>query len=175
MLTETHTRAADRPSAENARAKRGLDAFAGTWKTEGYQYAGTFGPDAGVTAHETYEWLTGGKFLIHRLEGSRGATPMACIEIIEREASGDVYAMHTFYDEGTSQVWRLTETDDGNWITAADWTTPDGSKRQVRCVQHFEDGGRTRTATWQSSSDGTTWETFWKVTSTKANAGTVTK
>jgi hypothetical protein len=170
MIPETHTRASSgRGFSQDARDERGLEVFVGTWKTEGQQYAGAFGPDAEVTARETYEWLTGGKFLIHRLEGSLGGAPMACIEIIGHDLSSDTYRMHTFYNEGTSQVWRLVESDDGNWIISADWPTPDGSKRQVRCVHHFEDGGKTRTGTWQSSSDGTTWDTFWKVTSTKVN------
>jgi hypothetical protein len=153
--------------SSDARAQRGLDVFVGTWKTVGEQYEGAFGAAAPVTARETYEWLNGEKFLIHRFEGRLGNFPMACIEIIEAAPSEDAHRMHTFYNDGRSQVWRLVETDDGNWIVSADCPTPDGAKRKVRCVQHFENGGTTRIGTWQSSADGTTWETFWKVTSTK--------
>ena len=49
-----------------------LGPFVGRWTTTGRQYTGPFGPEAEFTATESFEWLTGGYFLIHRLEGRLG-------------------------------------------------------------------------------------------------------
>jgi hypothetical protein len=151
-----------KPGSEHGR----LDVFVGTWKTEGQQYEGAFGGAAKVSAEETYEWLPGGLFLVHRLAGRIGGAEMACIEIIESDRAEGRYRMHSFYNDGRSQEWQLTEHD-GSWIISSDWLTTDGTKRKVRCTQRLENGGKTRTGKWESSADGTTWTTFWDVTSTK--------
>src|SRR5450432_4171904 len=46
-----------------------LNVFAGKWLTNGQQHQGAVGPAAKITAVETYEWLPGERFLIHRFEG----------------------------------------------------------------------------------------------------------
>lgn len=56
--------------------------FVGKWNLEGRQLEGIVGPAAKVAAVQTYEWLTGGFFLIHRFEGRVGNGEAACIEII---------------------------------------------------------------------------------------------
>jgi hypothetical protein len=166
MVPLTHNRSAHGGDRAGTSVQRGLDPFVGIWSTEGRQYAGAFGPAARVLARESFRWLTGGRFLVHRLEGLLGAVRMACIDVIERQPFSSGYRMDTFYHDGRSQIWHLEERA-GTWIIRADWPLPGGAKRKVRCMQQFDNGGDRRTATWESSSNGTKWETFWNVISTK--------
>ena len=146
--------------------QRRLDVLVGSWKMEGQQYEGDAGSAAKIRAEETFEWLPGGMFLVHRLVGRIGDAEMACIEIIESDRAAGRYRMHTFYNDGNAQDWQLAEQD-GGWLITGDWPMPDGSKRHVRCTQRFEKGDELRTAKWESSEDGTRWTTFWDTTSTR--------
>jgi hypothetical protein len=149
------------------RNQRKLAPFVGTWRVEGRQYEGVFGHAAQVSAEETFEWLPGGQFMIHRFSGKLGGSEMACVEIIESDPeSGGGFPVHTFYNDGHSQEFHLSERG-REWILDTTWTSPESSPRRVRCVQRFENDARTRSARWDSSTDGVAWETFWDVTATK--------
>src|SRR5688500_6115 len=63
-----HAAAHAAPDMEHER----LDAFIGKWHMEGQQLAGPAGPAASISALQTYEWLDGGQFLIHRFDGHVG-------------------------------------------------------------------------------------------------------
>jgi hypothetical protein len=59
-----------------------LNVFVGTWHMEGQQCEGPIGPAANIRAVETYEWLPGEFFLVHRFEGRVGDVEAGCLEII---------------------------------------------------------------------------------------------
>lgn len=42
-----------------------------------------------------------------------------------------------------------------------------GRAAQVRCTVRFAGGGDAMTGTWEMSSDGSDWQTFWDVRSTR--------
>ncbi|HMI91619.1 MAG TPA: nuclear transport factor 2 family protein [Polyangiales bacterium] len=142
-----------------------LEPFVGDWALTGRQLPGPFGPAADISARESFAWLQGGKFLVHRFDGRLGDHPMACIEMVEPDSQHDGYRLHAFYDDGRVQQWQQT-TRDGLWITNGDWPSEEGSMK-VRCTQRFEDDGKTRSARWERSRDGQRWETFWEVTAAK--------
>jgi hypothetical protein len=150
-----------RPGPEHKR----LQVFVGKWHMEGQQYDGPFGPAAKVTAVKTYEWLTGGFFVVHRLDGRLGDHEMACIEIIGQDASSQSYVTHTFYNDGNTKVWQVREVG-GTWTSTADWQKADESLN-VRCTTVFTDAGQTMTAHWEYSSDGSNWQPFMDVKATK--------
>jgi hypothetical protein len=152
--------------AESGHDLKRLDPFVGTWRIEGRQYEGPLGHAANVNAEETFEWLPGGQFLIHRLRGRLGEAEMACVEIIEGDPAIGDYPVHTFYGDGRSRDFRLSEHD-REWILDTARTNSEAPDRLVRCIQRFENGGKTRSARWDSSADGVVWQTFWDVTATK--------
>jgi hypothetical protein len=154
-------------STRPTRDQRRLEVFVGNWQMEGQQFDSLFGGQAEVTAEESFEWLPGGMFLIHRLVGRLGAAEMACIEVIDADRMPGGYRVHTFYNDGRSQDWLLTENDD-NWTISADWSLPDGSKQMVRCTQRFGKAGTTRKGIWEVSTNGK-WKTFWEVTARKVS------
>ncbi|HEX6738032.1 MAG TPA: DUF1579 family protein, partial [Vicinamibacteria bacterium] len=81
------TRIEHRTPAAPGAAHRRRELFVGSWKMEGRQHAGPFGPAARITATESFEWLQGGFFLVHRLEGRLESEPIACIEVMGHDAA----------------------------------------------------------------------------------------
>lgn len=169
MTTSVETGAPYAGATSRVLAPQDLELFVGDWETEGEQYESTMGRADRITARERYEWLVGGKFLVHRFEGMLGTSPIACVEMIEHDASPPGHRVQTFYNDGHVQTWLLAPRY-GEWITTADWQLADGSKRKVRCIAHFDEDQATRSAVWESSRDGRNWERFWRVTSRKTGA-----
>jgi hypothetical protein len=162
---ETKSKAHAQPSRPGPEHRR-LDVFVGKWNMEGEQYEGPVGPAAKVTAVQTYEWLTGGFFLVHRFEGRVGEAEAACIEIIGHDASSRSFFLRSFYNDGKTNEWQAREQD-GSWMLTGEWQIG-GKAMQVRCTIRFSDAGNTMTGKWEHSSDGSKWQTFWDVRATKA-------
>ena len=145
---------------------RRLEAFVGRWRKVGRALDSPFGPAARVTADETYEWLPGGFFLIHRLDGRLGDGEIACLETIGYDTSSGRYPVHSFYDNGTSNVWQASERG-GTWTLTGDWKLEGGSF-PVRCTTVFDRSGDAMTGKWEYSRDGSAWTLFWDTTLTRA-------
>ena len=145
---------------------RKLAVFVGTWNLRGRQFETPSGRAAEITGTETYEWLTGGLFLIHRFEARLGNAQAACIEITGYDPSTRRYPTHTFYNDGQIADWQLQEQGEG-WLITGKWSKG-GEEALVRCTVELGDEGNSRTSTWQSSSDGRNWDTFWEVMATRA-------
>lgn len=152
------------PDVEHER----LEAFVGRWHMEGRQLAGPVGPGATIDALQTYEWLPGGQFLIHRLDGRIGDAPAACVEIIGFEPERRYYRAHTFYHNGQTNVWDI-EHRNGRWLAFGDWTAGERCLK-LRCTTTFDDDGKTMHGKWEHSTDGLSWQTFWEVSARKVIA-----
>jgi len=143
-----------------------LEPLVGKWHTEGQQFEGPLGPAAPFVAVETFEWLDGGQFLVHRLDGHFGRQPAACVEVLGKRAEGELFAQ-TFYNDGNRNDWVVKA--DGRVLS---WTGtwPQGSPKplHVRYTVSFEDAGNTLVGRWEQSGDGQTWHSFLEARSTKA-------
>jgi hypothetical protein len=158
--------AADEPAKVSGSEPASLEAFVGKWTTEGQAHDSPFGPASRITAVESYEWLPGGLFLIHRLEGHLGNQPMACLEMTCTDAAHQRYAVQSFYNDGKTNEWRAQMHDD-TWISTGNWTS-EGKTTTVRCTSVFSDNGTTLIGKWEYSRDRLTWTLFWDTTSRKA-------
>jgi hypothetical protein len=143
-----------------------LDVFVGNWTLEGQQYDGPFGPDAKIVGVESYEWLTGGFFLVHRLGGRLDTTELACIEIIGFDESSKSYPRYTFYSNGRTNEWQSRESDSG-WTVIGDSVLGEKSLK-IQCTISFDESAKEMTSKWEYSSDGSDWKTLWDVKSTRA-------
>lgn len=142
-----------------------LNVFVGRWKMEGLQRDSPLGPAAEIDAVETYEWLPGGFFLIHRIDGTLGDRELACIEVTGYDASRRLYTLHTFYVDGTSNQWQARELD-GTWTYTGTWQAT-GERMQVRCTQVFNEARNASTSKWEYSTDGSQWQVFWDLRAIK--------
>ncbi len=142
-----------------------LDVFSGRWLTTGHQHAGPVGPDARITATETYEWLNGNRFLVHKFDGKVGDNTTAFIEIIGRDTSNDDYFVQTYSDNGVINRWHLHERDRA-WLLTGKWRLED-NESDVRCTMVFSDDGTAMAAKWEYHAGGSDWKTFWDVEARK--------
>jgi len=145
-----------------------LNVFAGKWLTNGQQHQGPVGPAAKITAVETYEWLPGECFLVHRFEGRVGDEPAVCLEVIGRDAANEDYPVHTFYHNGMSTQWRLHERD-GAWYMTGQWDIG-GKRADVRCTLVLSDDGKAMAGKWEYADPDHAWHTFWDVEARKVTA-----
>lgn len=54
---------------------------------------------------DTYEWLPGGFFLIHRVDGRMGEAEVTAIEIIGFDASIQAYLTRSFDNQGNAGTY----------------------------------------------------------------------
>jgi hypothetical protein len=118
-----------------------------------------------VKAVETYEWLTGRGFLVHRFEGRIGDEPTASIELIGTTTGDDKgFPVHTFYGNGVAGTWRLQERGPMTWVLTG--TQPvAGKDAKVRCT--IIDAGDTLTGRWEYTMNGSDWQPSWDVKSVR--------
>jgi hypothetical protein len=144
-----------------------LNVFVGKWNIEGKQYDGAFGPAAKINTVETYEWLTGGLFLIHRLNGNVGEQQIACIEIIGYDEKNNSYPTHSFYNDGRTNEWQSHE-ENGIWTLTGN-SEAAGKPIKVRSTTLFSNGNNSIAIKWEKSNDGLKWEIFWDINATKVS------
>ena len=147
-----------------------LKPFTGKWLTTGQQYQSAVGPAAKITAVETYEWLPGDRFLIHRFDGLVGDEPAVCIEVIGRDAANEDYPVHTFYNNGVTAKWLLHERN-GAWLLTGHWDIA-GKLTDVRCTLVFSDSGEAMAGRWEHAvkNGSTHWVPFWEVEARRVRA-----
>jgi hypothetical protein len=150
-------------------AAPGLEALrplVGKWHTEGQQIEGPLGPQSPFVAVETFEWLDGGHFLVHRLDGKFGQKPAACIEVWGRNEAGELFA-HTFYNDGNTNDWQIRETSSA-LVLSGSWSKGSGPTFKLRYTARVIEGGNTLDGKWEQSRDGESWTTFMETRATKA-------
>ena len=152
--------------AEPGAGHERLKVWLGTWHTTGRQHEGPVGPAAEITAVETFEWATGRFFLVHRFDGKVGDNDASCIEITGYDPQSESYSAHTYYSNGLTNDWRLHERD-GTWTLTGDWDLAE-TKAKTRCTTAFSANGAVMTGRWEMSVEGGEWQTFWDVSSTRA-------
>ncbi|MED1801389.1 DUF1579 family protein [Brevibacillus porteri] len=106
-----------------------LNVFVGKWMTEGLITESPSGPAVKLKAIDTYEWLPGGFFLIHHVDGLIGDKEVKTIEIIGYDASNQVYFTHAYDNHGSmasyyanllGRDWKIT----GNTEAVSPWLRP---------------------------------------------------
>ncbi|MER5337043.1 DUF1579 family protein [Micromonospora sp. NPDC002717] len=86
-------------------ALRRLDYLVGTWKLSGKTEAGPMGPPAELSGTETFEWLEGGFFLVHRWNcamdlGPAGKVPDVGYEFFDYDPETQKFRTHYFSSFG---------------------------------------------------------------------------
>lgn len=130
-----------------------LNVFVGTWKTEGLIKSSPSGPAAKLKATDTYEWLPGGFFLIHHVDGFMGEEEVKTIEIIGYDASSRMYSTHSYDNRGNIGVYQAN-------LLGADWTIMGKSER---FTGKFSDDGNTLSGNWELSGDGESWDSWMEI------------
>ena len=121
-----------------------LNAATGTW-----QSTGSMRTDDGlvqVTGTDTYEWLPGKQFMIHKADVTVGGDKVDVIEIIgEFDDTKQACAMHAFQSDGSHGVMWASLTKDGNLLFAGD---------DIRATLTVEPAGTAMNALWERMESG---------------------
>ncbi|MEU4703759.1 DUF1579 family protein [Nonomuraea dietziae] len=129
--------------------RRPLDALAGHWRSRGQTVATASEPAIDVAGTDTYTWLAGGHFLIHRVDVRMGEERVEVIEMIgPYDEASRTCPMRSFDSHG-GFVTMLARVDDGGV-----WTFEGETERATLTIA--EDGGA-MAAAWERRGEDATW------------------
>lgn len=133
---------APRPSRPGPEHER-LAPFVGRWRTEGQVLATASAPAAEIIGTDSYEWVPGRFFLLHRVHVRIGGERVEAVEIIGWDGAGGRYFAHSFDSRGDAVTMHAVERD-GVWTFTGD---------AERFTGGFGDGGETLSGTWERRED----------------------
>lgn len=85
-----------------------LQPFIGIWKTEGEIIATNNSPAIPINGTDSYEWLPGGYFVMHKIDIIMGDQQVEAIEVIGYNSDTNQFAMHYFGYKGSTAVMYAT-------------------------------------------------------------------
>jgi hypothetical protein len=133
-----------------------LDVFVGVWRM-----TSSFAPEGeGPEAETSFEWLEGRRFLVQRWRVEHPAAPDG-IAVIGWDDERGTYLQHYFDSRGVARAYEMSFAD-GVWKL---WRIVPGFSQ--RFAGTFDESGDTIAGTWESSSDGSTWERDFDLTYTR--------
>ena len=133
-------------SPQRSAAHRKLDVFVGNWHAVGTSY-GEGPAGAPWTSDESYEWLPGGFFLLHRWKAMTGQKEFIGTEILGYDEAEGGYFTRFFDNSGFHPEYRASVDGDV-------WTF---SEPQTRATVTVEDGGKRMRFAWQWRNGGSEW------------------
>ena len=116
-----------------------LAAFLGRWKTAGRVLPGDSGPGFPFAGTDTYEWVPGGYFLLHRVDVDMGGERVQALEIIGWDAQREAYFARSYDHQGNVGEMQATVRD-GTWTFRGD---------AERFTGAFSDDGATLGGRWE--------------------------
>jgi hypothetical protein len=122
---------------------RRLEVFVGNWDTEGTITKSPFGPRVRFRALDSYQWVPGGFFLLHRWDAHMPDGRTQGIEVIGYDAAKGTYTLRSFDSAGNTEI--MTGT-----VTGDTWTF---EGKTLRFRGGFRDGGNTLAGMWEQRSD----------------------
>jgi hypothetical protein len=164
----SHPNSAPTPSPETQR----LGALVGRWRSEGHIVGD---PAVPITGTDSYEWLPGGFFLLHRVDVVIGEQPVQALELIgEYDPATDAFLARAYDNLGNVTLMRAKVDEQGVW------TFSGGSDvAPVAQPSDAEGGGAVRStltisadrsrmaARWERSDDGASWRPWMDMTFTR--------
>lgn len=123
-----------------------LDIFTGAWKTTGEIKATETTPAIPIEGTDTYEWLPGGWFLLHRVDVRMGDEQIDSVEIIGYDPSTGKYPMHYFGYQGSTGVMHAA-VNENTWTFTGETERFTGS---------FNESGDVISGKWERL-DGSDW------------------
>ena len=116
-----------------------LNIFVGTWHTVGEILGGEAGEPMALRATDTYEWLPGGYFLIHHVDGTVDGQPVQTLEVIGHDPERGDYFSQSYDNAGSVASYRA-RLEGGRWQIIGEHERFDGE---------FAEGGRVLRGQWE--------------------------
>ena len=97
-----------------------------------------------LRATDTYEWLPGGYFLLHRVDGTMGGHPVQALEVIGYDPERGDYFSQSYDNTGSTASYRA-RLEGERWQIIGERERFDG---------RFTEGGRVLRGRWERLADG---------------------
>lgn len=134
-----------------------LNKFAGKWNTTGTIPASGSSPEIRISGTDTYEWLPGGFFLLHKVAVLVGDDKNDTFEIIGFDKQRNLYTMQHYDNKGNSGFMTAFYKD-GIWTFLGD---------KLRFTGGFKEHDSEFSGVWEQSSDGNNWTHFMDIKLTR--------
>ena len=131
-----------------------LAVFIGKWINEGQTIASSDALPVKILTSDTYEWMTGGFFVLHTAYGLIGGMGVGGTEILDYDAASQTYRSSFFDSQGNISSQELLDHGD-TWI----WQ---GEKTRATAV--FSEDGNTQTVRHERLDDTENWQVSMNVT-----------
>jgi hypothetical protein len=139
---------------------RQLNIIEGRWKTTGTVTGTPVRPEKKVSGYDTYEWMPGEYFMLHKVNVLMGDSRTEGTEIIGYDVTNKNYHLQSFDNGGNIDVM-------SGQIQNGEWSV---SNETLRFNGRFSDDGHRLTGTWEQSDDGKNWQHFMDVQLEKETA-----
>jgi hypothetical protein len=136
-----------------------LNKFVGRWNTEGKILATDTTPEINISGTDTYKWLPGEFFLLHKVDVLIGEDKNETFEIIGYDEEKEKYTMQHFDNKGNSGFMTATFSD-GTWVFLGE---------TLRFTGGFKKEGKEFSGIWERSPDSKNWTHFMDIKLTKTN------
>ncbi|MCG5217294.1 DUF1579 family protein [Streptosporangium soli] len=138
-----------------------LNALVGRWRSQGQTVATSTEPALQITGSDTYEWLEGRFFLIHRVDVRINNDKVEVIEMIgPYDPETRTYPMRSFDNRGDFGTMRASVNDNGIWTFAGE---------TERATLVIAEDHTTMTAKWERIDNGSDWLHWMDMTFTKVS------
>lgn len=135
-----------------------LEIFVGTWRTEGEIVTDPSAAPLPLRATDSYEWLPGRHFLLHRVDGRLGDEEVQTLEIIGYDATVGAYFTHSYDNHGNVGLYQASLHDRA-------WSITGSSERFTGAFSH---DGTTLAGIWERFADGEGWTHWMTIRLTRA-------
>jgi len=135
-----------------------LNKFAGHWKTEGTILQTETSPEIKVWGTDTYEWLPGEYFLLHKVDVFVGDDKNNTFEIIGFDKMVNAYTMQHYDNKGNSGFMTATYQN-GLWTFLGE---------TLRFSGGFKNNENEFSGIWEQTSDGKNWKHFMDIKLTRS-------
>lgn len=125
-----------------------LHRLVGRWKTEGKIGATATSPEVKIMGTDTYEWLPGEYFLLHKVDVWVGDDRNETFEVIGFDQQTGKYTMQHYDNKGNSGTMTATFENEV-------WTF---QGETLRFTGGFKNNDKEFSGTWEQQSDGKTWK-----------------
>lgn len=146
--------------AAGSREHERLQVLVGKWSTSGRTRPIQGSPSARIDAVDTYEWLSGGFALLHRVDAKVGDEKIEGAEIIGYDPARGTYVTQYFGSDGPT-AYEASLDDEGGAVV---WRM---RSETTRFTGTFSDDRSTITGHWELLVDDSTWRPWMDITLSK--------
>jgi hypothetical protein len=144
----------DSPSKKPSVQLKKLNFLIGKWHTQGEILQGASVSSKGIRGMDIYEWVSGGFFILHRVDVFMGNERTEAIEIIGYDENRKSYFMKSFDNQGAS-ITMYAVLEKSGVLKFGD--------NKMKSVLTANKDGNSMTAKWELSENGKTWKPWMNI------------